>query len=246
MWSLRRAHLSSLQQIWVGLLVFFSFWLGDIRGRNADSCPPEFTESLSWKKKSDLNLFKSIIRLISRCLFHLPQTSYNSSIESDVYMSQQGEAGFCCITENGLPREKRFSWPQQPACHSVRRKPLGCVFGYLPYFFFFSKFFCYFFFCSQHVFDYILTIVSMWLFLRCDLNLGLYTLSHIDCVFAFVWTVCWFASPIQTLAKSKPQIDPPKCGCNEVVQFKQLLDFRWDGRNAGFLSIMLTSFPPPN
>lgn len=97
------------------------------------------------EKKSDLNLLKSIIRLISRCLFHLPQTSYNSSIESDVYMSQQGEAGFCCITENGLPREKRFSWPQQPACHSVRQKPLGCVFGYLPYFFFFQSSFVIFF-----------------------------------------------------------------------------------------------------
>lgn len=112
-----------------------------------------------------------------------------------------------------------------------------------PTLFFFKILLLLFFFCSQHVFDYILTIVSMWLFLRCDLNLGLYTLSHIDCVFAFVWTVCWFASPIQTLAKCKPQIDPPKCGSNEVVQFKQMLDFRLDGRNAGFLGIMLTSFP---
>lgn len=62
-------------------------------------------------------------------------------------------------------------------------------------------------------------------------------------MFAFVWTICWFASPIQILAKFKPQIDTPKCGSNEVVQFKQLLDFRLDGRNASFLSIMLT--PPP-
>lgn len=82
-----RAHVSSLQQIWVGLVVFSDLVVYRVQ-MLADSCPPEFAESLPWEKKSDLNLLKSIIRLISRCLFRLPQTSYNSSIEPDVYMSQ--------------------------------------------------------------------------------------------------------------------------------------------------------------
>ena len=45
------------------------------------------------------------------------------------------------------------------------------------------------------------------------------------------------------LPNPKPQTDTPKCGSSEVIGVEiELLDFTLDGKNSGFLKIMLTFY----
>lgn len=90
------------------------------------------------------------------------------------------------------------------ACHRVKRKSHLWDVSDSSLYFFLLPLLC---FCVSSMFLITYLPLFPWDYFYCDLSRCLCTLSHVGYEFAFVWTVCCFASPVQTFARSKPHVD---------------------------------------